>query len=488
MSQPPFPPGSQEFVEDSQPHTVAAETAHPLSPLVTAAMGAILVIGIGFFIWLQATVSPLERVGVPEVALPWVISRTLDVDEAAARASPWERFVYRATSQTPADELDQAIRWYRELAETTENPDIRLQLAFLEGERGDFEQVRRRIEQLRKAEAPCPSCADMLEAAYVQPEGDRAAARTLLAEVAERVPGGWFYDRIAMRLAAKAGDGDLLRSIERSRSDRIVRFLGKIRVLTAVEGAAVALGFLAIVAIARDRRPISTAPIPPPWPFRLGMLVLIRGGGIAVLLSVATLLLNSDDHIVRLWTVPMISLPIFVLARRHLLIPYGYGLVTGLGLRPFPRAWPRALLAILAVLAIGTSGEWMIGLVAESFGLASHWTEWFDPDLVWGGPEALTITLIEFVVIAPVVEEAVFRGLLFGTLRGRLGWEVAAAISGGLFAAAHGYGVIGFTSVFLSGFIWAWIYERTGSLVPGMVAHALNNLLVCVSTIALLRL
>lgn len=487
MSQPPFPPGSQEFVEASRPDTLAAQTVRPLSPLVTAAMGAILVIGIGFFIWLQATVSPLERVGVPEVALPWVISRTLDLDEAAARASPWERFVYRATSQTPADELDQAIRWYRELAETTENPDIQLQLAILEGERRDLEQVRRRIEQVRTAEAACPSCADMLEAAYVEPEVDRGAARALLANVAERVPGGWFYDRIAMRLAAKAGDGDFLRSIELGRSDRIAGLLWKIRVLTAVEGAAVALGFLAIAGVARDRRPLSTAPIPPPWPLRLGILVLIRGGGMAVLISVATLLVNSEDLIIRLLTVPLISLPVFVLAYRHLFIPYGYGLVTGLGLYPFPQAWRRTWLAVLAVLAVGTSGEWIIGLVADSFGLASHWTEWFDPDLVWGGPEALSITIIEFVVIAPLVEEAVFRGLLFGTLRRRLGWVAAAAVSGGLFAAAHGYGVVGFTSVFLSGFIWAWVYERTGSLVPGMAAHALNNLLVCATTIALLR-
>jgi membrane protease YdiL (CAAX protease family) len=487
MSQPPFPPGPQEFQEISQPHP-SAETTPPLSPFVTAALAAILLIGIGFFIWLQVTVPPLERVAIPEVALPWVNSRTLDLDEATARASTWERVVYRATSQTPADELDQAIRWYRELVETTENPTIQLELAILEAERGDLEQVRRRIEGWRAGGGPCPSCADMVEAAYVQPAVDRRAARDLMANAAETVSPGWFSDRIAMRLAAKAGDMDALQAIERRRSDSIMPFLGKIRVLTAVEGAAVVLGLFAIPAMARDRRPISTAPIPPPWPYRLGLLVLIRGGGLAVLLSLATLTVATDDPIIRLWTVPLVSFPVFALAHRRLLQPNGYGLITGLGLWPFPQAWPRTIVAVLAVLAVGVSGEWIIGLVSESFGITSHWTEWFDADLVWGGPEALTITVIEFVVIAPVVEEGVFRGLLFGTLRGRFGWIPAAAISAGLFAAAHGYGAVGFASVFLSGFIWAWIYERTGSLVPGMVAHALNNLLVCVSTIVLLRL
>ena len=60
-------------------------------------------------------------------------------------------------------------------------------------------------------------------------------------------------------------------------------------------------------------------------------------------------------------------------------------------------------------------------------------------------------------------------------------------ISACIFAAAHGYGLIGFISVFWSGLLWAWLYERTGSLIPGMIAHATNNLLVCLSVMALLR-
>jgi membrane protease YdiL (CAAX protease family) len=35
--------------------------------------------------------------------------------------------------------------------------------------------------------------------------------------------------------------------------------------------------------------------------------------------------------------------------------------------------------------------------------------------------------------------------------------------------------------------LWAWIYEKTGSLLPGILAHAINNLLVCLAVMALLR-
>jgi membrane protease YdiL (CAAX protease family) len=47
--------------------------------------------------------------------------------------------------------------------------------------------------------------------------------------------------------------------------------------------------------------------------------------------------------------------------------------------------------------------------------------------------------------------------------------------------------VLGFISVFWSGMLWAWIYEKTGSLLPSMFAHAANNLLVCLSILYLLR-
>ena len=52
------------------------------------------------------------------------------------------------------------------------------------------------------------------------------------------------------------------------------------------------------------------------------------------------------------------------------------------------------------------------------------------------------------------------------SFRRRFQWGTAAMLSAALFALAHGYGLIGFLSVFWSGLVWAWAYERTGSLWP----------------------
>ena len=58
--------------------------------------------------------------------------------------------------------------------------------------------------------------------------------------------------------------------------------------------------------------------------------------------------------------------------------------------------------------------------------------------------------------------------------------------SAAIFAIAHGYG-LGFVAVTWSGMVWALGYERTRSLLPGMLAHAGGDLLATASFLVLLR-
>jgi membrane protease YdiL (CAAX protease family) len=199
------------------------------------------------------------------------------------------------------------------------------------------------------------------------------------------------------------------------------------------------------------------------------------------------LLVPSEPLSLRVAAIPLTNLPLLALAYHYLLKPSGMTFTDGFGLTVDRGYIKRLGGMVLAVIAAGLWGEWVMGRVAESLHVANHWTEWFDPDLVWEPRSVLAASLLEYVVFAPVFEELAFRGLLYAILRRRFSFMPAALISAGIFAAAHGYGVIGFTSVFWSGWLWAWIYEKTGSLLPGMIAHAANNLLVCLSVMALLR-
>jgi membrane protease YdiL (CAAX protease family) len=99
----------------------------------------------------------------------------------------------------------------------------------------------------------------------------------------------------------------------------------------------------------------------------------------------------------------------------------------------------------------------------------------------------VAVTLVATVALAPVFEEVIFRGLLYGSLRARLGVWPAVVLSALVFALAHGYGVVGFASVFLSGGLWAWSYERTRSLLPAIAAHMVNNATVAITLLWLLR-
>ena len=141
----------------------------------------------------------------------------------------------------------------------------------------------------------------------------------------------------------------------------------------------------------------------------------------------------------------------------------------------------------VALVAAGAILTTLITLGGSRLHLSSHWSEWFDQELAFGDAVGVSASLAGAVVFAPLFEEIVFRGILFATLRRRLGPGLAIVASGVVFAFAHGYGALGFVDVLWSGVLWAWAFEKTGSVLPGMMAHAVTNLMVSATVLALLR-
>lgn len=84
--------------------------------------------------------------------------------------------------------------------------------------------------------------------------------------------------------------------------------------------------------------------------------------------------------------------------------------------------------------------------------------------------------LLAGAVIAPICEEIFFRGYVFTAVR-RTGSVVGAFVmSSVLFALAH-LNLQAFIPILFIGFTFAYVYWRTKSLVPSMIAHAMNNAL-----------
>jgi hypothetical protein len=339
-----------------------------------------------------------------------------------------------------------------------------------------------------------PFFGQLIEAAYGARSLDKTREIELQAALAETLPDGWFYNHLAARLAQRAADQAMLTTVERRiavRGEQVQRWL---RMLVMFELACVIIGSVILVGIARlrgqqtDLLRLHLPGVPPPWRGGIGTVVLLRGGAIGAVITVAFLSFPPVENVsLRALAIPLANLPLLALAYVHLFKPVGLSFWSGFGLRIERAYLGRLIGVVLAVVAAGLWGEWVMGRVAESLRLTSHWTEWFDPNLVWAPGSVLAISLLEIVVFAPIFEELTFRGLFYAALRRRFSFLPAAWISAGIFALAHGYGLIGFISVLWSGFLWAWIYEKTGSLIPGMIAHALNNLLVCLAVMVLLR-
>jgi len=462
---------------------------------VTTALAALLLaVFVALMLWLQYGGSGVDGVEEPERSLALIVGRTMDLDDAVGRAPTWERLFYRLVSSDPADDLAEAIRWYEELAGKSLDPTVDLNLAILEATAGRLDDVRRRTAEWRRRPEPLPDLALLVGAAYLDAPVDPDAA-AISATVAALEP-DWFRDRLAERLGTRLGDRKLLDAATAAQAARSTRLLVRVRAMVAVELLLLSVGLIALVRLAwrRGALPrVAAAAIPPPWRGRAGVVVLVHGGALGALTVVAFYLYAMVDaerpsaNVLVGTATNLAFVPVLLLAHRYLVRPAGLGFGESFGLAPARAAATNLALAFVTLLAIGQLGQLVIDLAARGLGLSAHWTEWFDRDLVWGPPVAVAATVFDTVVLTPVFEEIVFRGLVFGTLRRRFGLSTAAVLSAAVFAVAHGYGVLGFAAVFWSGLLWAWAYERTGSLWPSIGLHAADNLMATLSVIVVLR-
>lgn len=149
------------------------------------------------------------------------------------------------------------------------------------------------------------------------------------------------------------------------------------------------------------------------------------------------------------------------------------------GLAPFRRLHAgdaRAILigiGVLFLVRIGTA----IQLVAMH--QTKHVQSGFEHfDVVGKLPNVTIISIalaaVAMVVVAPIVEEMVFRGLLFGALAPRIGVLAAALVSAVIFGAVHGDPVL-FPTLAALGFVSAVAYAATGNLWVSVTLHAVNN-------------
>lgn len=151
------------------------------------------------------------------------------------------------------------------------------------------------------------------------------------------------------------------------------------------------------------------------------------------------------------------------------------------------RTWWRDLLAVvptyLALLPVVGLGVW----VSLMWGQAMGWQAQPQKAVLFIAETEsgwqLAGMLVLACVVAPLVEEMVFRGWLYPALKTRCGRGLALGVSGLAFGAIHGEWAY-FLSLSFLGVVLAWVYDQSGRLSRAVVLHMVFNTSSCAVLLA----
>ena len=132
------------------------------------------------------------------------------------------------------------------------------------------------------------------------------------------------------------------------------------------------------------------------------------------------------------------------------------------------------IVGVLLFLGIGILGNALTHLLgtpppqsfAEAVNGANYWE--FSLLTILGG------------LVAPIKEEMLFRGLIYPPLRQVLGKGKGMLLTGMFFATLH-FDLVRFLPLFIGGIVLTWLYERSSSIWPSIVAHGTWNILMAVA-------
>lgn len=142
--------------------------------------------------------------------------------------------------------------------------------------------------------------------------------------------------------------------------------------------------------------------------------------------------------------------------------PLGRRALPALGFRP---ARPRTVALGTVVALVISVAVTQLGIEPEGIKQAMD---------IAREPALLGLSLAVMAGLAPLAEELVFRGLLYGWLARLWGTGVAWIVSSLAFAAAHAEPAH-VVLVLPLGLWFGWLRRRTDSLWPSLVAHLVNN-------------
>ncbi len=138
------------------------------------------------------------------------------------------------------------------------------------------------------------------------------------------------------------------------------------------------------------------------------------------------------------------------------------------------RSWASSAGWVVLLLFATRIAAWVWGVIAQAIGIEPRTVDGGLTGLFGGGPAGLALSIALVVLIAPLVEEMLFRGVVLTAVGSRLGSGAALVVSAALFGMYH-FSLWMFVPTFLLGLACGYLAQHRGSLWPAVVLHALFN-------------
>lgn len=122
-----------------------------------------------------------------------------------------------------------------------------------------------------------------------------------------------------------------------------------------------------------------------------------------------------------------------------------------------------------------------LGAFLDQFFTVPEWLQKMEAGLLWQSTPELILLVIAGVIVAPAIEELIFRGFLQQAMAGYyqhlLPALVAPAVLFTLFHVQYLLYVPAAIELLLLALAFGWVMGKTGSLLAPILLHALNNLI-----------
>lgn len=202
----------------------------------------------------------------------------------------------------------------------------------------------------------------------------------------------------------------------------------------------------------------------------LWTIVLMLGGPI-----LAELMILFGGGVDLSYEVSGIITQISLLAIFLFLIYRSMGLEHALSMFKIGSTWMHVAWLVLIIMSIDLIIESTLFATFEIIGIeAEEESYWFDSESV--NKFTISLAIVNLVVLAPIMEEVVFRGYVLDSCRSFFQEREAVIMSSCLFGLMHFfYGPFGIVMISIGGALYAWIRLRTNSIIPAIICHSLWN-------------